>query len=185
MHKNEENKWSLKKFVHVLDFNKDTALRFFVFVSIMGLVFVAVTFFGQSFSNLGKNFALAMLAILVLGTWIMAGHAVVKSLFFVGASLSLVIYLAQTYCEVSAASRTVAGDQALKTLIIFSLVYIGFDFFCSLLKEIKDRSNTLKEINNGKKPWLILILLGLFAGFFVAEIYLVLSPIVGQLCVYR
>lgn len=185
MSEDMEMKRSLRVITHRLNLNKDSVLRFLVFALFAGLTFAASTVFGQSFSNFGKTLSLTALSILVLVTWIMAGHAVVKSLFFVGASLSLVIYLAQAYCEVPAASRTVVSDQALQTLLIFSLVYIGFDFLRSLLKEAKERSKTLKEMNKGKKPWFILIPFGLFTGLFVAEVYFVLLPIIKNLCVYK
>ncbi|MBI5400648.1 MAG: hypothetical protein HZB12_00825 [Candidatus Yonathbacteria bacterium] len=106
-----------------------------------------------------------------------------KSLFLVGASLSLIIFLAQSYCEVP--NLTQSGNDALKTLIAFGFIYIGFDFFKSLYKEVRSRLKTLKEINDGKNPWIFLFPFALFLGIFLWQLYQVINPIMVNLCIYH
>ena len=113
----------------------------------------------------------------------MAGHAVMKSLFWVGASLSLIIFLAQSYCAVPVAAQT--GNDALKSLLVFGFGYIAIDFFRTLYKEVLERIKMLKQTNDGKKPWMILVPFGLFTGLFVWQIWQVLFPILHTLCVYK
>ncbi len=123
------------------------------------------------------------LVILVSVTWGMAVHAVVKSLFGVGAGLSLVIYLAQSYCEVPNLNHS--ADDALKSLIAFSLMYIGIEFVWSLYKEAKERVKNLTEVNKQKRPWIALVPFGIFTGLFTWQVLQVLIPIINALCVYR
>lgn len=146
-----ELKQRLKELVERLNLNRDTVVRFLVFTLFAGLMFLTLIFYSHALTTFENALLLAAPAILLLVTLIMAGHAVIKSLFLVGASLSLVIYLAQTYCEVPVSSRTGASDEALKFVLIFSLAYIGFDFLRVLIKETKERSKTLKEIKKRKE----------------------------------
>jgi hypothetical protein len=123
------------------------------------------------------------LTIIFTIVWYFAAHAVLKSLFGVSAGLSLVIYLAQSYCAVPAAMRT--ADNALKSLVVFGMIFIGIEFCTSLYKEGMARSNQFMEVNDHKWPWLILILFAIFTGIFVWQVVQVIVPIVNDLCVYK
>jgi hypothetical protein len=112
----------------------------------------------------------------------LAAHAVMKSLFWVGASLSLMIYLAESYCSLPSNART--GNDALKTLIAIGLIYITVDFFRTLYKEFTTRSKTLKEID-GQTPWFLVVPFAVFTGLLVWQIYQVMDPIVLNLCIYK
>jgi hypothetical protein len=108
-----------------------------------------------------------------------------QALFLVGASLSLIIYLTESYCAVPSSARMAANDEAMRVLVTFGLIYVTVDFLWKLFKELKNRTKTLREINAGKRPWLILIPFGLFTGVFVAEVYFAISPIIANFCIYE
>lgn len=140
--------------------------------------------YGEQVSRIGYIILFIELGIVVLITWGLAGHTVMKTLFAVSVGLSLLIYLAQSYCDAPATMRTVGSDAALMSLIGFGVIYVGIEFLKTLRKEITDRLKQLTEINNKKRPWLIIIPYGLFTGIFTWQVGQVLLPIISSLCVY-
>ncbi len=172
----------IKEFIREIASNKEKLIQFSIFLVLSALVFVGMTFFRDTFQAVGYTILLIELAILVTVAWAFAGHAVMKSLFLVGASLSLIIFLAQSYCD--APSLTQAGNDALKTLVAFSFLYLGIDFLRSLYKEIIAHTKRIKEANGGKNPWIFLIPFALFVGIFVWQLYQAMFPIISNLCIY-
>ncbi len=163
--------------------NKEKLIQFSIFLVLSALVFVGMTFFKDTFQAIGYTILLIELAILTIVAWAFAGHAVMKSLFLVGASLSLIIFLAQSYCDVP--NLTQSGNDALKTLLAFSMIYLGFDFFRSLYREVTSHARRIKEANDGKSSWIFLAPFALFVGIFLWQLYQVVSPIVLNLCIYK
>lgn len=151
---------------------------------VAALVIFAVTYI-SSVSLLGAAWIVVstILTIAVALIGILAGFVVVKSLFLIAAELSLLIFVAQSYCETPL--RSGAGDDALRTLILLGLIYIAFAFVQSLYAAIRER---FKKID--KNMWTVrrVITTAVFLVFtviFLIEIYLVVQPIIGGLCVYR
>lgn len=163
--------------------NKRQIVAYVLVLSIAAVVFVGMTFFQDSFQKIGYSALLIELFVLVTVAWALAGHAVMKSLFLVGASLSLIIFLAQSYCDVP--HLTQSSSDALKTLIAFGFIYICVSFLRALYKEVAERTKTLKQIGNGKNLWIFLIPFALFVGLFVWQIVQVLMPILQNLCIYK
>lgn len=147
------------------------------------VVFIGMTLYKDAFQKLTYGLLFVELLIVITYTWFLAGHAVMKSLFFVGASMSLVIFLAQSYCQ--SPNLTPSGNQALMTLVGFSMFYIGFDFLRALYKEVTERLHSFKQVNNGKSPWFFLLPFAFFVGLFVWQVWQVIEPILKGLCVYR
>lgn len=164
-------------------FERRQIIAYLIFLLFSVIVFVGLTFFQETFQKVGYTTLLIELFVLVTVAWALAGHAVMKSLFLVGASLSLIVFLAQSYCE--APNLTQSGNDALNTLLVFSFIYIGFDFFRSLYKEVTSRTRTLKQVNDGKSPWIFLVPFALFVGIFLWQLYQVMLPILSSLCVYN
>ncbi len=127
-------------------------------------------------------FDMLLLGALFLSFMLMAGLAVLKSLFFVAAELSLLIFLSQSYCSVS--NPTVASNDALKSLLNIGLLYIVFSFGTSVYNEIKEYYKKFENDSQLEKILSIIAFL-VFAGFFIWQIYLIVNPIVLNLCVYR
>ena len=173
----------IKEVIKEITGNKEKLIQFSIFLVLVILVFVGMTFFKDSLQSVGSVVLVIELAILVTVAWALAGHAVVKSLFFVGASLSLMIFLAQSYCDVP--NLTQSSNDALKSLLAFSFIYLGFDFFRSLYKEVTAHMKKLKEINDGKNSYMLLVPFALFVGIFLWQLAQVLLPIVQDLCIYK
>lgn len=163
--------------------DKKNLIFFVSFLLISILVFFGTKYFSVDLGNLGIILLIITLSILSLITWFMAGVAVFRSLFLVGASLSLLIFLAQSYCGVSGTVQS--ANDALKSLLGFGLLYIGFLFLGSLYKELNQSLRHLEDVYNGKKPWVIVILLALFIGLFMWQLYQVINPIISNLCIYK
>jgi hypothetical protein len=168
----------------IRNIKKEDLKRFAIFIGVVIFTFAVASFLKQHLliGLIGLVIELACLAIVA---WAMAGYVVMKTFFWVGASLSLLIYIAETYCGLPINFRT--GDDALKSLLIVGLSYITISFIYNLYKEITNRLKALKEIKGINKnliSWLILIFFALFVGIFVWQIYQVISPIILNLCVY-
>lgn len=143
-----------------------------------GAYFSSVSYLGFAWIIIGT---LLTIAITIMA--IIAGFVVVKSLFLIAAELSLLIFLAQSYC--AAPLRTSASDDALRSLIFLGLVYVVIAFLQSLYGNLKD---SYKKMTG--KPWsfrrvVAAALFFIFTVVFLWEIYLVMKPIILGLCVYR
>lgn len=160
-------------------------------LSIAGAAAIALaTFVGaylSSVSYLGFAWIVigTLLTIVITLMAILAGFVVVKSLFLIAAELSLLIFLAQSYCNVPL--RTPASDDALRSLIFLGLIYVVVAFIQSLYETLKER---YKKMNDRSGAWsfqriIVAALFFIFAGIFLWEIYLVMQPIILGLCVYR
>ena len=176
-------KKEIEKIKILVNFTKKYAITFVLFLVLVSLVFIGATYFKDYLAPVGYTILFIELVILAIVAWSLAGHAVMKSLFLVGASLSLIIFLAQSYCE--APNLTQSGNDALKTLITLGFFYITFDFLKSLYQEIITRSKTLKHTNDENGPWLFLVPFAFFVGVFVWQIVQVLMPILQNLCIYK
>ena len=154
-----------------------------IFAAVAAVAFFAANHLNPYLTNIGYVILVIELMIVVTITWGLAVHVVIKALFGVSAGLSLIIFLAQSYCQIPLAAQT--ANDSLKSLVAFGLIYIGVEFFCSLYKEATDRAKTLKEANNNKRPWLILIPFALFTGLFIWQVVQVLLPLIQNLCVYK
>lgn len=169
--------------VRKLNPRKKDALSFAVSLAITVVFFLSVYFFGGNFVGTMWVVVATMLGLILLVIWILAGFAVVRSLFFVAAELSLLIFLAQSYCAVP--EHSAASDAALKTLGGIGLVYIALGFFRSLYKAARDHYKTIAKDNwSAQKVFTVAFFL-MFAGLFTWQVYLVMKPIVLNLCVLR
>ncbi|MCC6290854.1 hypothetical protein IT398_02215 [Candidatus Nomurabacteria bacterium] len=171
----------IRNFIQSLE--KRQIIAYIVFLLLATIVFVGMTFFKETFQKIGYTLLLIELILLVTVAWALAGHAVMKSLFVVGASLSLIIFLSQAYC--GAPNLSQAGNDALKTLIAFGFIYIATNFLRALYKEVTDRTKVLRQVNGGKSPWFFLVPFALFVGLFVWQIVQIIMPILQNLCIYQ
>ena len=154
-----------------------------IFAVVALIAFIGASHLNPYLTNFGYAVLVIELVIIISITWGLAVHTVIKSLFGVGAGLSLIIFLAQSYCEVPLPARN--ADDALKSLVVFGLIYIGVEFCFSIYKEAISRIKTLREANDDKRPWVVLIPFALFTGLFIWQVVQVLLPIIQNLCVYK
>lgn len=173
----------IKEIIKKIVSNREKLIQFSIFLMLSAFVFVGMIFFKETFQIIGSVIFLIALIVLTLVASVFAGHAIMKSLFLIGASLSLIIFLAQSYCSLSNLTRS--GNDALKMLLVSSAIYLGFDFFKSLYKEVISHTKKMKEANNGKSPWILLIPFAFFVGIFLWQLYQIIFPILSSLCIYN
>lgn len=148
------------------------------------IVIFAVTYI-SSISLLGAAWIVVstILTIAIALVAVLAGFVVVKALFLIAAELSLLIFLAESYCGTPL--RSAAGDDALRTLIFIGLIYIAFAFVQALYEAIKGHFKKIdKDMWNVRRVVTTAVFLT-FTVIFLVEIYLVVQPIIAGLCVYR
>lgn len=165
-----------------------------LFAAIFTFLVVAIAFIDSNFfhNEIFKILAIADIGIflvIVFVVMMMAGIMVVRSLFFVAASLSLVVYLSEKYCSLPKELHT--GDASLKTLIIVSLLLVMYDFFQSMLVSLKnyfDKINKSKINENNKLNRYDVFIVSLFVAFvfvFIVYIFNVVAPIFKDICIYK
>jgi len=175
-------KGKIKKLKEGLKLKKED-ISIVVFSVIITTIFFACYYFWGNYliATIGI-IDLALLGIIVLMFMALSGFMVFKALFLVAAELSLLIFLSQSYCSID--NRQVSGDEALRSLLIVGIVYVIISFFYSLYKSIKDYKNKegksfVREIGLG-----VVIFFG-FIALFIWQIYLVVNPIISNLCIYK
>lgn len=151
---------------------------------VLGLViFFDTNYWNNTALGLSWIFIFTVLTAFMLVIYMYAGVIVARALFTVAASLSLIIFIAQSYCDVP---RTESSDQALSSLIIVSLLYITLSFSRTIYKEILKH---YKQFNEGEKTSSsTLFVSSVFVVsivFFLTAIYKVMYPIVTNLCIYQ
>jgi len=129
--------------------------------------------------------------ILVIGLFIIAafltfhaGLIIVKSLMLVATELSLIIFLAQSYCA-PGISQTASGDKALLALLILGLSYVAYLFLSKVNDELKAQAKRFREVDNkwSGEAVSIFILLIIFVVVFAVAILEVITPIISGLCI--
>ena len=137
--------------------------------------------FGSSPTGVMWSTLVVIFLLILVTIWMFAALATVKSLFVVAAELSLLIFLAQSYCAVP--NRTAASNEALKALLIIGLIYIAATFLRSLFKTLKENYKVMeKDKWSWEKIFTVSFYL-IFTAMFIWEICLVITPIVQNLCV--
>jgi hypothetical protein len=150
-----------------------------IIISLLGCYFLL----GDSFGRSVWVVFTAILGIVLLAIMLMAGLAVLKSLFFVAAELSLLIFLSQSYCDIP--NRSIASNGALKNLLAIGLLYITVNFCISLYKELKESYMEVRKGEWSKRKIFNIVLFIIFTIFFMWQIYLIVTPIIFNLCVYK
>lgn len=123
-----------------------------------------------------------LLAILLGLVMLVSGYLVLQALFFVAAEISLIIFLAQSYCAVP---HNDAGDQALKSLLLLSFIYILVAFVRKLHKIIKEKYPAIARERWSKEKFTFITLFLILTTLVIWQIYQVISPIVRDLCIYK
>lgn len=95
-------------------------------------LFLAYHFLGNYLLGAVGITTLLLLCVLLSVFMFVAGFAVLKCLFLFAGELSLLIFLAQSYCDVP--NRSVASEEALKNLLILDLSLLGLIFIAYYTK---------------------------------------------------
>lgn len=172
-----------------LGLTKQDIVPFAIFLAITSIVFLISYLLSVNLTGVFLYFLLFYFSIIVLMFWFIAGVAVFRSLVVASVSLSVVIFLTQSYCSLPEVSRT--ADDALKSLFGFGIIYSAFLFVSSLKDELfgdKEKKWSLKHLTEGKNPkdrWIILVPYAVFIGLFLWQFYQVANPIINNLCIYK
>jgi hypothetical protein len=152
------------------------------------VIATAMVFFAQMFPHLGITLFVVVFAIFFLVAWTMAGIAIYRSLIAASVGLSFILFIAQSYCLSTAPH---SGDDSLKVLLVFGLIYVFTIFVKTLWRELfghkeqKGSVKKFKELYGGRHSWLLLTLYGVSIGLFFLQLYQVMKPIVFGLCIYQ
>jgi len=171
-----------------LGIKKENLIPFIVFLVLIFSAFIVAKIFNFNLTGVLLVYFLILFSIFCIAVWFWAGITFFRSLIVSSVSLSLVILLAKTYCDLPIAFHS--ANDALKSLFGFGLVYSTLLFIGSLKKELlgdkekKGSLQNLEEMYGGKKPWLILFFYALFIGFFLWQLYQIIASIIRGLCIY-
>lgn len=152
-------------------------------VGLFVLFFVGNVIWGSKFATTIWIAEGAALTILLGIIATMVGFVVLRALFLLAGELSLLIFLAQSYCNVPGHSP--ASDAALKSLTTLGLLYIGISFIRFLYKALKEDYGTVPNQKSQKEKIAFVIICLMFMAMFLWEIFLVMKPIVLDLCVFK
>jgi hypothetical protein len=150
---------------------------------------VITTFFFIDTTYLHNHAVVALwifiaVVITIFVSWLLmkAVATVLSSLFLLSAEISLLVFLAQSYCDVVKVPSQ--SDNALRSLVGFGIFYIAYKFFQYLGKALKTRLSDLPE-KKTKGKFLIIGLFLIFTGSFVWTVFQVTDPIILNLCIYK
>lgn len=164
--------------------NKANIIPFLFTLAFLTLVIVDKYFFHNHALNIVLTIDFILMALFTLLLMFIIGFAVMKALVHISAGLSLIIFLAQSYCSVP--NHPISGDSALKFLLMFGFIYLIFAFFQIFYKGISEYFEPFTKIKK-EYIWKVLLVLVFVAIIFLFlwTIYQVVSPIVLNLCVYK
>lgn len=176
-------KEQLKKLSKRIKLERKDIKPFIISLIIVIFFFLASHYFSNYFVSAIWIVNVILLAGLLFVIMTIAGFAVLKSLFLVAAELSLLIFLAQSYCAVP--GHSIASNEALKSLLVFGILYIVVSFFHSLYKALKKNYKYVKNERWSNEKIVTVSLYLIFTVMFIWNIYLVIYPIIIDLCVYK
>lgn len=175
--------------------DKRFAFLFVLYVVTAIGVSITFTYWEEQVRLFFVVFSLIGLVIITLFTWSLAALAIFRSLMVIGAGLSLILFIAQSYCALDVAMRV--ADDSLQSLIGISVLFIGVIFVIRLYRELFGDPNAKREFdklgalkvfrdaNKGKDSLLFLVLYASFMGLILGQLFEVLYPIFNNLCVYQ
>jgi amino acid permease len=152
------------------------------------LVFTGIFVLGQFFPTVPLVMFSLVFSILLFLLWFFAGKVVFDSLMetagTAGVIVSVIIFLSTSYCNLPEDIQT--ADDSLKFLFSFGLLYAGFLFYGAFRKNFDTMFDELKKgPSKEKTPWWILALFVLLIILFLWQFYLVVNPIIHNLCIYK
>jgi|GEM_PF-1073496 len=179
----EKAKEYIYQIVEKMGFKRENIIPFIISVGFVLVVFLDNNFLHNRIELVIWIFIGIALTTFVAWIAMLAGFTVMKSLFFLSAEISLLIYLAQSYCDVRILASQ--SDDALKGLIFLGVTYITFKFFKDLKVALENKLHSIPEKRWTREKIFIVVLFVLFTGSFVWSIFQVVSPIILDLCIYK
>ncbi len=173
-------------------FREDTYKRkYFGFAAIILLVpllFISNDALSNYMGKMGPYVLGGTLVFASITLWLLASIVVLRALFEVGATLSLMLFIAQSFCAVSdVPERNIA---ALQSLFLIGTVLVLIRFFDAIEKQLYGDKKAKPMPTTGlfndpenKTPISVTLFTALFIGILLWQLYLVFEPIVSSTCV--
>ena len=164
-------------------FDKKKVIAFIFSVILVLFLNFDLKYLHGSFTILLYILGALLVTLLIAYAMLKAGFTVIRSLCLVGAEVSLIIFLAQSYCGV--VKDASPSDKSLVAFLSMSGIYIAYEFLKHLFSALENR---LKNMPSKLVTWekvLVIFFFLLFTTAFLSMIYQVIHPIISDLCVYK
>lgn len=177
----------IKKKMEDENISKKDIWFFVLFISIIiffTVFFVCISYlFNTSFNSVLYGFIFGFILVIFTVVMFLSGLIVLKSLFRVGAEISLLLFISQSYCSISDNLQTGMSTEAIKFLIISGLIFVASSFFKNIWKSFKELKGKIStEKNNKFECGSFLLMLAIMIAFFICLLILTLWPIIENLC---
>ncbi len=154
---------------------------------ILAVLFTALVFADNNYFNHQLLSGLSIVAIFSIGfvftvIMLVSGYAVYKALLHASVGFGVLIFMAQTYCDLP--NQTSEGLQALTFLWGTGLVFISYDFITKFQEAYKEHKKRFEKDGSSWESRLTMSAYVLFVVFYLICIYRVLTPIISGLCIY-
>ncbi len=171
-------KEKIKNHIKKIQFDKKNIISFSFALIVIAFLYI------DSMLPIGVVWGLlvALISFLLIFFMTVAGFFVIKSFVKVSATIILLIFLGQSYCDIP--NRTTGGDNALNTLLVFGVFYVVFYFSRELFSLLDDNYKKIEKEKWSKEKLMTVLLILFFVVFFVLIIYQVIMPIIFNLCIY-
>jgi len=173
---------SLNKIIEKLLKKKDI-IPLIISIGITAIFFISYHYWGSHVVEAMGAVALTAFTALIILIMLIAGFAVLKSLFLLAAELSLVIFLAQSFCATP--HRSEMSNEAMQSLLVLSILYIIFLFARSLWKTLKEYYKKVEKEKWSYEKIFTVSLFLIFIVWFLRVVYLVVEPIIRNLCIFN
>lgn len=150
-------------------------------VVITSLILIDNTYFHNYLLILLWTFTLIVFIIAIWYISLKASFTVLRAFFFLSAELSLMIFLAQSYCG----TPNRIADNELKIFVGVSIFYICYEFFKKLKEALKVRLDSVPKKTEGRDKIIVITMFLFFLIIFINVIYRIISPIILDLCIYK
>lgn len=174
-----------KNLISKLDLRKEKIISLALTLGLTVLIFVDNNYFDHVLLTSTYVFSMTFLAVVLVAVMLLAGHAIYKSAIHASVGFGVLIFLAQTYCNLD--TKTTDGIEALNTLWTVGFIFIVYEFFNKLQEAYKAHTKPLREDIKTKKwqPTLLMAIYSIFILVYISLITKVLTPIVLDLCIYK
>ena len=174
-----------KRLISKLDLRKEKVISLVLTLVLTTLIFLDNNYFDHILLTSTYLFSMTFMAVVLVAIMLLAGHAIYKSAIHASVGFGVLIFLAQTYCNLD--TKTADGIQALNTLWTIGFIFIVYEFFNKLQEAYKAHTRPLREDLKTKKrePALLMVIYSVFILMYISLITKVLTPIVLDLCIYK
>jgi len=174
-----------KNLISKLNLSREKVISLALTLVLTTLIFLDNNYLDHILLTSSYFLSMAFLAVVLVAIMLLAGHAVYKSAIHASVGFGVLIFLAQTYCNLD--TKTSDGIEALSTLWTVGFIFIVYEFFNKLQEAYKAHTKPLQADIKTKK-WEPILLMAIYSIFILAYISLitkVLTPIVLDLCIYK